>query len=314
MGSGRLALGAGENTGSRCEPRAQSPESRAIIVNADDFGLSSGVNRAVVKGWREGILTSASLMAGGDAFDEAVILAKLNPALQVGLHLTLVQGRSVLPMEEIPGLVDHSGNFTDNPVLAGMRYFFLKGLRDQLRREIEAQLSKIRDAGIPLSHLDGHLNIQMHPVVFDILMELAPRYGVSSFRLTRERLTPALLSDGERSLGKRADAFIFGRLSSRSLSLLKRQGIGYPDEVKDLMNSGRMTEPYLLDILDDLQPGATEIYFHPGVLPCAEITRRMPDYRHEEELAALVSPRVIRKVKEKGISLVNYRGEEKKVC
>ena len=75
-----------------------------------------------------------------------------------------------------------------------------------------------------------------------------------------------------------------------------------------------MTEEYLLALLDDLQPGTTEIYFHPGCLPCAEITRRMPDYRHEEELAALTSPEVVRKLKELGITLRNYRGEEKTLC
>ena len=295
--------------------RTENVERRTnIIVNADDFGLSSGVNRAVVRGWREGILTSASLMAGGDAFDGAVSLAKENPGLQVGLHLTLVQGRSVLPPGEIPGLVDREGRFTDNPVLAGMRYFFLPWLRDQLRREIEAQLLKVCEAGIPLSHVDGHLNIQMQPTVFDILMELAPRYGITTFRLTRERLTPALLADGERRVGKRVDAFIFDRLSRRNRPRLEERGIGCTDGVKGLLNSGRMTEAYLLLVLEDLQPGSTEIYVHPGCLPCTEITRRMPDYRHEEELAALVSPAVMSKVRERGIRLVNYRGEEKRIC
>ena len=114
-------------------------------------------------------------------------------------------------------------------------------------------------------------------------------------------------------MGKRIDAFIFDRLSHRSKPHLERQGIGFTEEVKGLLNSGRMTEGYLLPLLDDLQPGTTEIYFHPGCLPCAEITARMPDYRHEEELVALVSPSVIGKVKERGIRLVNYRGEEKTI-
>ncbi len=287
---------------------------KELIINADDFGLSSGVNRAVIKAWQEGILTSTSLMATGDAFDEAVLLARSNPGLQVGLHLTLVQGRSVLSPGEIPGLVDRFGNFTDNPVVAGIRYFFRKELRYQLRREIEAQLKKVRDAGVSLSHVDGHLNIQMQPVVFDLLMELAPWYGITSFRLTRERVTPLLLSDGQRTMGKRVDAFIFDRLSDRSRPHLERLGIGFTGEVKGLLNSGRMTEGYLLPLLDELQPGSTEIYFHPGSLPCAEITRRMPEYRHQEELAALLSPLVKRSLVEKGIRLVNYRGEEKTVC
>ncbi|HEY4745903.1 MAG TPA: ChbG/HpnK family deacetylase, partial [Desulfuromonadaceae bacterium] len=105
---------------------------KQLIITSDDFGLSPGVNAAVERAWRNGILTCASIMPGGAAFDEAVEIARRNPGLQVGLHLTLVQGRSVLPPAEIPGLVDGNGNFTDNPVAAGMRYFFDKGLYKQL--------------------------------------------------------------------------------------------------------------------------------------------------------------------------------------
>src|SRR4051794_38240578 len=118
---------------------------RELIVNADDFGLSSGVNTAVIQAWQKGILTSASLMPGGQAFDEAVDLARKNPGLQIGLHLTLVQGRAVLPPARIPGLVDGNGSFTNNPIAAGMRYFFLRDLRPQLEREIEAQILRLKE-------------------------------------------------------------------------------------------------------------------------------------------------------------------------
>lgn len=298
-------------TGGHAGPPLHTLKMKQLIINADDFGLSSGVNRAVIKAWQDGILTSASLMAGGAAFDESVSLAKENPGLQVGLHLTLVHGKAVLPHSEIPGLVDADGNFTDNPVLAGMRYFFLKGLRNQLYREIEAQIVKVRDAGIPLSHVDGHLNIHMQPVVFAILCELMPKHGITSFRLTRERLADNLAIGRERKIGKAVDAFIFARLADHCQPRLDRSGISYAVEVKGLLSSGRMTEAYLRDALGSLQEGVSEIYFHPGCLPCAEIRRRMPDYRHEEELVALVSPQVREKLVEMGITLRNYRGEIK---
>ena len=120
--------------------------SRQLIITSDDFGLSSGVNQAVEKAWQDGILTCASIMPGAAAFDEAVDIARRNPGLQVGLHLTLVQGKSVLPPEQIPGLVDKAGNFSNNPVTSGMRYFFDKGLYKQIKREIEAQILKVREA------------------------------------------------------------------------------------------------------------------------------------------------------------------------
>lgn len=284
---------------------------KQLIITSDDFGLSRGVNAAVEKAWRDGILTCASIMPGGAAFDEAVEIARRNPGLQVGLHLTLVQGSAVLPPREIPGLVDAAGNFRDNPVAAGMRYFFDKGLYKPLQREIEAQIRRVRDAGIPLTHIDGHLNIHLHPTVFSILGELMPRYGITSFRLSRERLCHNLAFNRERVAGKAVERFIFGALSSHARSGLKGMGIRHAGEVKGVLNSGRMNEEYILNILDGLDEGLTEIYFHPGILPDSEITRRMPDYRHEAELAAITSPRVRRKLAALAIELTNYRGDRK---
>lgn len=284
---------------------------RRLIVNADDFGLSSGVNRAVELAWQQGILTQTSLMAGGAAFDEALEIARRNPGLQVGLHLTLAQGRPVLPPEQIPGLVGADGCFPDNPVAVGMKLFFDPTLRLQLRAEIEAQLLKLKQAGIPLSHIDGHLNIQMHPTVFALLTELMPLHGINSFRITRERLFRNLRHDRSRMMGKTAERVIFGALSAHAVPSLKWHGIAHAAEVKGILNSGRITEDYLLAALGELVPGTTEIYLHPGCLPDDEISRRMPDYRHEQELAALVSPAVKKRLKELNISLCNYRGDEK---
>lgn len=284
---------------------------RRLIVNADDFGLSTGVNRAVELAWQQGILTQTSLMAGGAAFDEAIEIAKRNPGLQVGLHLTLVQGRPVLPPEQIPDLVGPDGRFPDNPVTVGMKLFFDPTLRMQLRAEIEAQIARIKRTGIQLSHVDGHLNIQMHPTVFALLAELMPQHGITSFRITRERLGQNLLHDRSRMVGKTVERLIFGALSAHAVSSLKWHGIVHAAEVKGILNSGRITEDYLLAILGGLTAGTTEIYLHPGCLPDDEISRRMPDYRHEQELTALLSPAVKQRLRELDIRLCNYRGDEK---
>lgn len=285
--------------------------SKQLIITSDDFGLSSGVNRAVEQAWRNGILTCASIMPAGAGFGEAVKIAKRNPGLQVGLHLTLLQGRAVLPHAQIPGLVNEAGEFSDNPVATGMRYFFDKGLYKQLKREIEAQIELVIDSGIPLSHIDGHLNIHLHPTVFAFLTELMPHYGISSFRLSCERLSHNLRFDRQRRAGKTVERIIFGALANHARPHLKKLGIRYADEVKGVLNSGRMTEEYILQVLDGLQEGLTEIYFHPGILPDKEITRRMPDYRHADELAAITSPLVRRKLAELNIGLENYRGDRK---
>jgi hopanoid biosynthesis associated protein HpnK len=284
---------------------------KQLIINADDFGLSESANLAVETAYRNGILTSASLMVGGGAFQQAVEIAGRNPGLQIGLHLTLVQGLAVLSPDIIPALADPAGNFLHDPVKAGMRYFFERPVRTELHLEIDAQIRAFLQTGINLSHIDGHLNIHMHPVVFDILLELMPKYGITSFRLTRENLVSNLAVDRTRIFGKILDALIFSSLARRCRPGLAKLGATVAVEVKGLLNSGRMSEQYLLRALDSLREGITEIYFHPGCNPCGEMRRLMPDYLHEEELSALTSPRVREKLSSLGIILRNYRGEEK---
>src|SRR5690349_18481794 len=123
---------------------------RRLIVNADDFGLSRSVNEAVIRAHREGVLTSASLMVNEPGYQEAVELARANPRLGVGLHLTLLFGHAALSPEKIPGLVNAKGEFTNSPVGAGFRYFFRRELREQLRAEIRAQFERFRGTGLPM--------------------------------------------------------------------------------------------------------------------------------------------------------------------
>ena len=170
----------------RCRPIMASsrpnPDStpRRLIVNADDFGRSASINQAVIRAHREGILTTASLMVNEPAFEEAVALARENPTLGVGLHLTLLCGHSALPPEEIPGLVNARGEFSNNPPGAGFRYFFQRSLREQLRREIHAQFQKFRATRLPLDHVNGHLHLHLHPTVFRILMATPANWASSA--------------------------------------------------------------------------------------------------------------------------------------
>lgn len=280
-----------------------------LIINADDFGISDSVNRAVIRGWQEGLLTSASLIVTGNAFDGAVALARNNQGLQIGLHLTLAQGRSAASHLGFPALTDRQGYFPNDPLFAGMRMFFIKTLYKQLEAEIEAQIVRFIATGLPLSHIDGHLNIHMHPTVFGILCRLMPKYGISTFRLSRERLAIERRIASGRRVGKAIDAFIFGRLAAHCLPELTMRRIGFANEVKGLLNSGRITEDYLLGSLDTLQDGLTEIYLHPA----DSENPQMPEYRQRDETATLLSRKVREKIRSMGIGLCNYRGEVKDV-
>jgi hopanoid biosynthesis associated protein HpnK len=160
---------------------------RRLIVNADDFGRSHSINAAVIRAHREGILTTASLMVNETACDEAVALARENPRLGVGLHLTLLCGHSALPAGRIPGLVNERQEFREDPVRAGFHYFAHRGLRAQLREELAAQFAKFFATGLILDHVNGHLHFHLHPVVFSLLMEHAAEWGITHLRLTRDR-------------------------------------------------------------------------------------------------------------------------------
>src|SRR5438552_8910016 len=156
-------------------------------------------------------------MVTGDAVEEAVRLARETPTLAVGLHLVLAQGRSAAPPAEIPDLVAEDGAFRREPVSTGLRYawqYLSNAGRAQLRREIEAQLAAFAATGLRLAHVDGHLNMHLHPMVLPILLELGPRYGLRAIRLSRESLAAALRHDRRHLLRKCSEGLVFQALAA----------------------------------------------------------------------------------------------------
>jgi len=281
---------------------------RRLIVAADDFGLSPGVNAGILRAHREGILTETSLMVRGAAAGEAIALARATPTLGVGLHLTLLQGHSAAPPAEIPALVDATGRFSDSPVWTGIRYFFTPGARAQLRREINAQLDAFAATGLPLSHVDGHLTIHMHPIALDALLELAPRHAIRAVRLPNDALGPALRWDRRHAARKLFETLAFGGLARWARPRLRRAGLRTPDRMFGMHQTGVVDEAYLLHLIATLPPGTSELYCHPAETVDDEARRWRPaEYRSEDELAALCSPRVRAAIDAAGIELIGYR-------
>jgi hopanoid biosynthesis associated protein HpnK len=280
---------------------------RRLIVAADDFGMSAGVNAGIIQAHQNGILTEASLMVNGRAFEEATALARSNPGLSVGLHLMLVQGRCASPPASIPLLANADGLFRNAPVWAGMRFFFIPGIRAQIRREIVAQLDKFLATGLPLSHVDGHLTIHMHPVVVAVLIDVCQRYGIRSVRLPREPLGQALRYDRRHLLRKLFEAMSFNSLSRWATPRLERAGLRHPDRMFGLHQTGHVAEDYVLSVLAELPEGVSEIYCHPALIDDEARRWRPTDYESEQELAALTSPRVRDALTGAGIELITYR-------
>jgi hopanoid biosynthesis associated protein HpnK len=268
---------------------------RRLIVNADDFGLSRSVNEAVIRAHREGILTTASLMVNESGFDEATKLAKENPKLGVGLHLTLLQGHSALSSEKIPGLVNSRGEFSNCPVGVGLNYFFKRSLREQLRAEIHAQFEKFRATGLKLDHVNGHLHLHLHPTIFKILMEDSEKLGIRHLRLTRDCLSRSRKMSRGHLFYKISHAAIFEFLSNRARKTLAEKKIRHAQITFGLLQNARVDEEYILKLLPELPDGDSELYSHPS----------LDKFKHEFD--ALASPRVKELVKTLGIELIRYQ-------
>lgn len=275
---------------------------RQVIFTGDDFGLSPAVNHAVIQAHVQGILTCASLMINGPAWQEAVELAKAHPGLCLGLHLTLVQGRAVLPRSRIPHLVNHGGSFRQNPVTAGFIYFFSPQAREEVRTELAGQVEKMLQAGVRPRFLNGHLNIHLHPAVWPLVQRLAEEYDIPAVRLAREKLAVTLSLNSRRPLSKIVHALIFAWLSRQAA---KTSGnLKTNDHLYGLLNDGAMDESFLLGLLPRLAPGVTEIYSHPASLRGEPSWP--PHYRPRSELAALISPRVAEVFQQEKLKLISF--------
>jgi hopanoid biosynthesis associated protein HpnK len=274
---------------------AETRPARRLIVNADDFGQSPSINAAIRQAHCNGILTTASLMVNGEAFAEAVELARTHPRLGVGLHLSLAFGAATLPPAQIPGLVDERGRFSENPVAVGLRYFFNRSLRDALRREIAAQFDRFQATGLPLDHVNGHLNLHLHPTVFRLLLDETAVRRVGAVRLTRDRFwLNARLAGGEWPY-RVSHAIIFHLLSAGACPALRRRQIRFTRVVFGLLQNGRVDEAFVLRLLPRLPAGDSELYSHPS----------LDNFRAEFE--ALISPRVSALVARLNIRLIRYQ-------
>lgn len=278
---------------------------RRLIVNGDDFGFSVGVNQAIIEAHEQGILTSTSLMVTGDAFEEAVRLAKSHPHLAVGLHLVLACGRSVLPPDRIPHLVDAQGNFSDQPEKAGVYYHFSRAARCEISLEIRAQLEKFRQTGLPLSHVDGHVHVHIQPVVLQHLVNLSDEFKIRFVRLPLEDLSATLRADRAELLSKLLLSIIYAGLRCYGESVLKSRNIQFVDRVYGLLNSGRMTEDYLLKLIPHIPSNLVEIYSHPAVTLPGEPANESYGLG-EAERDALISDRVRTVIQNQGFELTNY--------
>ncbi|MFB3829674.1 MAG: ChbG/HpnK family deacetylase [Bryobacteraceae bacterium] len=265
---------------------------RRLIVNADDFGFTADVNQGIVEAHRDGILTSATLMANGAAFDHAVALARQTPTLDVGCHLVLVGGRSVLrPGEPLPGTVAQ----------------LLKAIaarRLSVYEELAAQVRRILEAGVRPTHLDTHKHTHLFPPVLNAVARLAAEFDI---RWVRRPFDYPLTAAGV-PWKVRAISRGLGLLRRRFQRVLAAHGCRTTDHFAGFQITGRWRTGELIELLRALPEGLTELMTHPGRCgPELLAARTRLKHSREDELRALTAPETRAAIRDGEIELASYR-------
>lgn len=257
-------------------------------MTADDFGLHLAVNEAVEAAARRGVLTCASLMMGAPATADAIERARRTPQLRIGLHIMLADGWASARPELIPGIAHADGRISAPMLAKSLFFFFTRSGRRQLAVEIRAQFEAYARTGLALDHVNVHKHFHLHPTILSTLLRIAREFGMPPVRLPREPWWMA------------ARHGVLAAVSAACLApwvwllrrKLRRAGAACNDAAFGLAGSGAMDEAALLWLLARLPAGVSEIYLHPASESGGAITASMPDYRHTDELDALLSPTV----------------------
>ena len=276
---------------------------KQLIVNADDLGLTPGVNRGVVRAFQDGIVTSASLLVTGSAFENAVALAQKNPELNVGLHLALVEERAASDPGTLPTLVDKTGRFHRTSAEFIRRAFLGRISWHEVEREITAQIALFQKTGLRLSHLNSHQHLHMFPPVFEIVRRLTR--GMNNVWI-RNPFGP-----WQKPPGVRIERWV--QRLGLNLTCLSARGLHrsslpqMPDGMYGFEISGCLTRRALEQIFRKIPDGLYELVCHPGEGDADTRTRYSHwGYRWAEELEALTAPETQVVLKEHGIALTSF--------
>lgn len=278
-----------------------------LIVNADDFGLTSGVNRAVIEGHCHGIITSTTVMVNMPGFDEAARLAREHPSLGVGLHFNMTQGRPTAPVSQVLSLTDGHGEFLQASSAALWRALKNELRADEVAIELRAQIEKALTACVRLTHVDGHQHAQAWPQVFEAIADVLPEYGIRAVRLPRERLRWPGAHAPIKVFKQTAVAGVLARLCIVNAPHLTRAGLRSPEAFFSIARTGFWTKRWLMDVIESLPEGISELMCHPGYedAALAQAQTRLRASR-AVELKLLTDPDIAALIRERGIRLIDY--------
>jgi hopanoid biosynthesis associated protein HpnK len=280
---------------------------KLLIVNADDFGLAESINEGIIKGYREGFITSTSLMCSAPAFDSAVEQLRSCPGLGVGIHLTLVGGvKPVLPAEKIPGLVTSDGVFLDNYVEFAKKFYSGQIQMEEVAAELAAQIERGLATGLKFTHLDSHQHLHVLPGMPALIVHFCQQYGFHAVRIPGEDYfwRGGFACGPVRMLGKCGLTFC----SNLFRSYIRCKNIVGPNHFFGMVAGGNLNETLVGNILDQLPEGVSEIMTHPG-LDAEHLAQKFKwGYHWEDELQAFLSEKNKQKLSAGKIKLINFGG------
>ncbi len=283
---------------------------RRLIINADDYGLTPGVNRAIVEAHQHGVVTSSTLMAVGDAFNDAAKLARQNPRLRVGCHTVLIDGTPLTDPKKIATLSTPRGHFRTS--LPDFAHAALRGrIRDEdIAAEAKAQFAKLRSAGIRISHFDTHKHVHMFPPIARPLLKAAHEFGIAAVRNPFAPIKPLAFAHLVKrpKLWKRySEVAVLRTMGAKFRKLAAQNGLKTTDGTFGIVATGALDERLFEAIIGCIPEGTWEFVCHPGYNDeaLAKVKTRLRASR-VAELKVLTSARAREILREREIELISY--------
>lgn len=286
---------------------------RRLIINADDFGLTAGVNRAIVEAHEHGVVTSTTLMANGRAFPDAIGLAQSRARLGVGCHIVLVDGAPLLDATAVRSLLDRRGNSSTPHFREGIARFGALALlghldEDEIEAEATAQIRRLQTAGITVTHLDSHKHTHLFPRVLRPLLRAAATCGVKAIRNPFERMQGSQLSASPSLWRRWAEVGALRGLARQFREAVQQARIATPDGTLAIVATGSLNDRLLRLMVENLPDGTWELVCHPGYndADLRGIRTRLRESR-EQELHILTSSSTRDLLAANGIEVVSFR-------
>ena len=287
---------------------------KLLLVNADDFGITEGVNRAIAECHTRGIVTSTTLMATGAAFEHAVELSRSLPELSVGCHLVLVDGEPLLPADQVRSLLAPGTNRFFHSIGEFARAALLGKFRpEEIEAEASAQFARLQRAGIRISHFDSHKHTHLFPVVLGPALRAATRIGIDAIRNPfepRSTLSMGTVLRDRKLAVRTAEVMLLRTYRRYFLRQVHASGLWTPDGSIGVAATGSLTQAILRELLTRMPQGAWELCCHPGYNDAAlDAVRTVLRKSREVEMHALTDPDVRELVAREGVVLQSFRNQ-----